>query len=286
MARTSGYDTRCKAFLADRQSSNPALQYGQFQSARRTDRWNDDGWGRDRLGMTLNGTLGKTAILLLIAACSAGYMWQNFAAQLGAATSRGAIVALKGSLSQTATLSGIAGLVTAMATIFKPNWAPWSAPLYAAFKGAVLGALSFQFEAMFPGLVQNAVLVTFGTAGGMLAAYTTGMITVSDRLRSIITTAVIGVMMAYFGSMLLGLFGVHLSFLSRGMTGLVFAGFTAVVAASCLLLDFDSVQRMEYSGMPKWMEWYGGFTIMVTLAWLYTEVLRFLAILAGNQARD
>lgn len=86
-------------------------------------------------------------------------------AQLGAATSRGAIVALKGSLSQTATLSGIAGVVTAMATIFKPNWAPWSAPLYAAFKGAVLGALSFQFEAMFPGLVQNAVLVTFGTAG-------------------------------------------------------------------------------------------------------------------------
>lgn len=120
----------------------------------------------------------------------------------------------------------------------------------------------------------------------MLAAYTTGMITVSDRLRSIITTAVIGVMMAYFGSMLLGLFGVHLSFLSRGMTGLVFAGFTAVVASSCLLLDFDSVQRMEYSGMPKWMEWYGGFTIMVTLAWLYTEVLRFLAIFAGNQARD
>jgi uncharacterized YccA/Bax inhibitor family protein len=123
-------------------------------------------------------------------------------------------------------------------------------------------------------------------AGGMLAAYTTGLITVSDRLRSIITTALIGVMAAYFGSMLLGLFGVHLSFLSRGMTGIAFAGFTAVVAASCLLLDFDSVQRMEYAGMPRWMEWYGGFTIMVTLAWLYTEILRFLAMFARNQQNE
>jgi uncharacterized YccA/Bax inhibitor family protein len=117
----------------------------------------------------------------------------------------------------------------------------------------------------------------------MLAAYTTGLITVSDRLRSIITTAVMGVMLAYVGSMLLGLFGVHLSFLSRGMTGLMFAGFTATVAASCLLLDFDSVQRMEYAGMPRWMEWYGGFTIMVTLAWLYAEILRFMAMFAGSQ---
>lgn len=86
-------------------------------------------------------------------------------AQLGAARSTAAIVALKGSLTQTAMISTVASLVTALATMFKPNWAPWSAPLYAAFKGAVLGAMSFQFEAMFPGLVQNAVLVTFGTAG-------------------------------------------------------------------------------------------------------------------------
>jgi hypothetical protein len=70
---------RCKAFLADRRSSNPALQFGQFQTTRNADRWNDDGWGRDRSGMTMSGTIGKTALLLLIAACSAGYMWQNFA---------------------------------------------------------------------------------------------------------------------------------------------------------------------------------------------------------------
>jgi uncharacterized YccA/Bax inhibitor family protein len=90
-------------------------------------------------------------------------------AQLGAVSTRTGLIALKGGLTQTATISGVASLVTAMATIFKPNWAPWSAPLYAACKGAVLGALSFQFEAMFPGLVQNAVLVTFGTAGMVLS---------------------------------------------------------------------------------------------------------------------
>ena len=117
----------------------------------------------------------------------------------------------------------------------------------------------------------------------MLAAYTTGLITVSDKLRSVITTAVIGVMMAYFATFLLSMFGVHMSFLHHGTSGLLFAGFTAVVAASCLLLDFDSVTRMEYAGMPRWMEWYGGFTIMVTLAWLYTEILRFMAICAAGQ---
>lgn len=86
-------------------------------------------------------------------------------AQLGAARSTAAIVALKGSLSQTTMISSVASIVTALATVFKPNWAPWSAPLYSAFKGAVLGAFSFQMETMFPGLVMNAVLVTFGTAG-------------------------------------------------------------------------------------------------------------------------
>ena len=119
----------------------------------------------------------------------------------------------------------------------------------------------------------------------MLAAYTTGLIEVTDRLRSIVTTAVMGVMMAYFGTFLLSMFGVHLSFLHQGMSGLMFAGFTAVAAATCLLLDFDAVTRMEYAGMPRWMEWYGGFTIMVTLAWLYTEILRFMAIFAAG-SRD
>lgn len=107
---------------------------------------------------------------------------------------------------------------------------------------------------MFPGMVMSAVLITMGTAGGMLGAYSSGMIVVTDKLRSVITTAVIGVMLAYLGSMLLGLFGVKMAFLSTGTVGLAVGGFTALVAASCLLLDFDSIRQMQYAGFPKYME--------------------------------
>eukprot|EP00892_Ulva_mutabilis_P003350 jgi/Ulvmu1/1387/UM011_0115.1 len=274
---------QCHGLLADRPSSNPALRFGQFQRTRRSrnDSWGDE--SRQDL-MTMQGTIGKTAILLLITLCGAGYVWQQTAMQLAAATTTAAIVSLKGGLTQIATVSGIGGMVVGLATAFKPNWAPWSAPLYAALKGAVLGALSIQFEAMFPGVVMSAVLITMGTAGGMLGAYSSGMIVVTDRLRSIITTSVVGVMLAYLGSMLLGLFGVKMAFLSTGTVGLVVGGFTAMVAASCLLLDFDSIRQMQYAGFPKYMEWYGGFSILVTLVWLYTEVLRFLSIL--NSSRD
>lgn len=100
----------------------------------------------------------------------------------------------------------------------------------------------------------SAVLITMGTAGGMLGAYSSGMIVVTDKLRNIITTSVIGVILAYLGSMLLGLFGVKMAFLSTGAVGLVVGCFTALVAASCLLLDFDSIQQMQYAGFPKYME--------------------------------
>lgn len=107
---------------------------------------------------------------------------------------------------------------------------------------------------MFPGMVMSAVMITMGTAGGMLGAYSSGMIVVTDKLRSIITTAIVGVMLAYLGTMLLGLFGVKMAFLSSGPVALAFSGFTALIAASSLLLDFSTIEQMQYAGFPKYME--------------------------------
>ena len=178
---------------------------------------------------------------------------------------------------------GIAAFGTAIATIFKPNWSPVTAPLYAAVKGFTLGMISFYFEMMYPGIAMSAVLLTLGTAGGLLGLFKSGVISVSDRVRSIISTAVVGVMLSYLARALLGLVGVRFGFLTGGPMAIGFGLLTTGVAASCLLLDFDSLQRMEYARMPRWMEWYGGFSILVTLVWLYVEFLNLLRMFQSKR---
>jgi uncharacterized YccA/Bax inhibitor family protein len=178
---------------------------------------------------------------------------------------------------------GITALVTAMATIFKPNWAPYTSPLYAATKGFTLGLTSFILERWYPGIAMSAVLLTVGTAAGLLAAHRARLLTVTDRFRSIITTAFMGVMFSFLGFGLLRMVGVNFEFLSAGPVATAISLGMTALAASCLLLDFDGLERMERMQVPKWFEWYGGFTVLITLLWLYVQILQ---LLARFQSRD
>ena len=132
--------------------------------------------------------------------------------------------------------TGIAAFVLALATTFKPNWAKWSAPLYAAVKGFFLGATSLFFELRYPGIAMSAVLLTFGTAGGLLALYKGNFITVSDRFRNIVVTSMVGLMVAYLGRFVLGLCGVNFAFMSGGAIGILLAGAVTALSAATLLV--------------------------------------------------
>lgn len=182
--------------------------------------------------------------------------------------------------------TGIAAFVLAMATCFKPNWSPVTAPIYAAAKGGMLGALSLMFELQYPGIVMSSVMLTFGTAGGLLALFKSGAIAVTGQLRKVITTAFTGMIVAYLGAWLLRLVGVRVAVLGGGPVGIAVGVVTTAVAAGMLLLDFDMLERMETSSAPRWMEWYGGFSVLVTLLWMYLEILKLAARFAQARSNE
>jgi uncharacterized YccA/Bax inhibitor family protein len=221
--------------------------------------------------MTVQGTVGKTFGLLAILSATAIWSWT--------ATGQGQMqpVVLMG--------AGIGGFILAMLTIFRPALAPWTAPVYAAFEGVFLGMLSYLIEHSvgkgYPGIAIEAVSLTCGTLFCMLFAYTTGLIRVTDRLRAGIVAATGALCLVYMISIVLMLFGVQVPFLnmanpSTTMISIGFSVFVVGLAAFNLLLDFDFIEQSARSGAPKYMEWYGAFGLMVTLVWLYLEILRLL----------
>jgi uncharacterized YccA/Bax inhibitor family protein len=221
--------------------------------------------------MTVQGTVGKTFGLLGILSATAIWSWT--------ATGRGQM--------QPAVLMGaaIGGFVLAMLTIFRPSLAPWTAPVYAAFEGVFLGILSYIIEHSvgkgYPGIAIEAVSLTCGTLFCMLFAYTTGLIRVTDRLRAGIVAATGALCLVYFISFVLMMFGVRVPFFDMGnpsatLVSIGFSVFVVGLAAFNLLLDFDFIDQSARRGAPKYMEWYGAFGLMVTLVWLYLEILRLL----------
>ncbi|MEM1099315.1 MAG: Bax inhibitor-1/YccA family protein [Planctomycetota bacterium] len=233
-------------------------------------------------GMTVMGTVYKTMLLLLAVVASGTFTW-NMAMSSG--TIPGAW-----------TFGGmIAGLVLALVIIFKPTTAPFLSPLYAVAQGLFLGGVSAFYEMNFGagqssggvalnGIVIQAVGLTFGVTAAMLIAYATRIIRVTEKLRAGIIMAVGGVMLFYVVSIVLGLFGVDVPLLhSNGPLGIGISLVIVAIAAFSLLLDFDLIERGSAAGAPKYMEWYGAFGLMVTLIWLYLEILRLLAKL---QSRD
>ncbi len=170
-----------------------------------------------------------------------------------------------------------------MVTIFKKEWAPVTSPIYALLEGLVLGGISAVTNARYPGIGIEAVALTFGTLFVLLLAYSSGLIKVTDKLRLGIVAATGGIAVFYLLEMVLSFFGVHFATINgNGLIGIGFSVVVVIVAALNLVLDFDFIETGVKVGAPKYMEWYGAFGIMVTLVWLYLEILRLLSKLRSR----
>jgi len=176
------------------------------------------------------------------------------------------------------------GFVVGMATSFKRDWAPFTAPVYAVLQGLFIGGFSLIMEQRFPGLVLQAVMLTFGVMFALLAAYQSRIIRPSQTFKSVIVGATFGIMIVYLVSMVLQLFfHTGISMINdSGPIGIIFSLVVVGIAALNLVLDFDFIENGVASGAPKWMEWYAAFGLTVTLVWLYIEVLRLLAKMRRN----
>ena len=178
----------------------------------------------------------------------------------------------------------IGGFVVALITIFKKQWAAFTAPLYALLEGLFLGGFSAIFEAKYPGIVIQAVTLTFGTLFCLLLAYRSGLIKATENFKLGVVAATGGIALIYMATIFLGFFGVRMPFIHEsGTIGIAFSLFVVVIAALNLVLDFDFIENGAARGAPKYMEWYAAFGLMVTLIWLYIEILRLLAKLRGRR---
>jgi uncharacterized YccA/Bax inhibitor family protein len=220
--------------------------------------------------MTLQGTVNKTGISLLILLAAASFTWQQ--------------VTRSEPVSPLLWLGLFGGLVVALVTCFKPAWAPVTTPLYAALEGLFLGGVSGLYELRYPGIVMNAVGLTFGCLAALLAAYSSGLIRPSENFKLGIVAATGGVAILYTVSMVLGFFGKNVPFIhGSGTIGIAFSVFVVALAAMNLVLDFDFIEEGARRGAPKYMEWYGAFGLLVTLVWLYLEILRLLSKLQNRK---
>ena len=244
-------------------SGNPALSDSTFRSEGRA-------VGQT---MTLQGTVNKTGILLGILVLTAVYTWNLFF-QTG---NPAAVMPI-------ATGGAIGGFVLALITIFKKAWSPFTAPIYAALEGLFLGGISAIFEYQYPGIVIQATGLTLGTLASLLVLYKLGIIKPTENFRLMIVSATMGIAVLYLISMIMNMFGSScIGFIhSNGLFGIGFSLFVVAIAALNLVLDFDFIEQGSEMGAPKYMEWFGAFSLMVTLIWLYLEMLRLLAKLRSR----
>jgi uncharacterized YccA/Bax inhibitor family protein len=236
-------------------SGNPVLSAETFRGTRVL---------RGEDAMTIGGTVNKTALALTVLMVAAAWVWN-----LGPTDAR---------LPVFTTVGLLGGLVAAIVTSFRQPWAPITAPIYAALEGLALGGISVSFEARYPGLVSQAVFLTFGTLGALLVAYRSGLIRATENFKLGIFAATGGIMLVYLVGFVMSFFGAGLPLIhGSGTFGIVFSLIVVGVAALNLVLDFDFIEEGAERGAPKYMEWYGAFALLVTLVWLYLEMLRLLA---------
>lgn len=223
--------------------------------------------------MTMRGTMNKSGLLLLLVLAGAYFTWDGFA---------------KGQNIQPYLFGGaIGGFVVAIILTFKKEWAPVLAPLYALLEGLFIGAISALFQYTFaermPNIITNAVGLTVGVAVGMFFLYHFKVIRVTEKLRSVVIMATVGIAIFYLLTMVLRMFGVQMGFMhDSSPLGIGLSLFIVGIAAMNLLLDFDMIEQSAEAGLPKYMEWYGAFGLLVTLVWLYLEILRLLSRFASR----
>lgn len=239
-------------------SGNPALRSNTFTGARAVS---------SGQAMSIQGTVNKTLVLLFLAVFSASWVWENPVRFLPY---------LLPSL--------IIGMVIGFITIFKKDWSAITAPLYAVTEGVALGLISALIERSYPGIVIQAVGLTFSVLLCLLIAYKSRMIKVTDNFRLGVVAATGGIALLYIISMIAGIFGARIPFIHEsGPIGIGFSLFVVVIASLNLVLDFDFIEKGAEYGAPKYMEWYGAFGLIVTLIWLYLEILRLLAKLQSRR---
>lgn len=223
--------------------------------------------------MSVQGAVNKTLLLFALTFLSAAWSWRM-------------IFTAQGSLNPRSLMIGgiIVGIICALVIIFKPHIAKFLAPVYAIAEGVFLGAISLIVEMQFPGIVVQAVALTFTLFITTLLLYKFRIVRVTQKLRSGIMIATGGVALVYLLSFILGMFGIRIPFLHQGgIIGIAVSLAIIIIATLNFLLDFDLIERSAREGAPKFMEWYGAFSILVTLVWLYIEVLRLLAIIASDR---
>lgn len=211
--------------------------------------------------MTIGGAVNKSFLLLILLGISATLAWIQ-------PMSAGAFILI----------GSIGGFVVAMVTVFKKEWAGTTAPIYAALEGIALGAISVLMNMKYPGIVLQAVFLTFATLASLLFAYKTGIVKATQNFKLGVFAATGGIAIFYFVSLILTLFKVNVPLIySASPMGIAFSFFVVVIAALNLVIDFDLIEQGAKSGAPKYMEWYSAFALMVTLVWLYIEILNLLS---------
>lgn len=239
-------------------TSNPALGENTFKEF-------SHAVGQE--AMTISGTVNKTAILLFLVIAAAIWPWTIYFNKGNPAGITPYIL-----------IGALGGLIFAMITIFKKEWAPVTAPVYAILEGLLLGAISAVFESKFQGIVLQAVGLTFGTLFCLLLAYSSGLIKATENFKLGVIAATGGIFVIYLVTMILGFFKIQVPYIhDSGPWGIAFSLFVVIIAALNLVLDFDFIEKGAAMRAPKYMEWYGAFGLMVTLIWLYLEILRLLA---------
>ncbi|HET6587758.1 MAG TPA: Bax inhibitor-1/YccA family protein [Oleiagrimonas sp.] len=264
------------------QSNNPVLKRASFDTTQAVGE-----------RMTINGTVGKTALLLVLAVITGGWTWHRFATAFVAAMQHvdfapgatEAMVRAQAASEAMGTISVflwgglIVGFILAMVSVFKPRWSGITAPVYALAEGFALGGLSAFMNLRFPGIVLQAVMLTFGVMAVMLVAYRAGWIRVTDKFRTCVMAGTGAIALLYLVDIGLRAFtSVDIPFIHEsGALGIGFSLLVIGLAAMNLALDFDIIDQGVAQGAPKYMEWYGAFALMVTLVWLYMEILRLLS---------
>ncbi|MFQ3334986.1 MAG: putative YccA/Bax inhibitor family protein [Candidatus Arcticimaribacter sp.] len=237
-------------------SGNPVLSKSTFASAERiTEK------------MTIEGTVNKTAISLFLL-IGTGYLTFEVMNPILLIT------------------CGVGGFIVAIITIFKKEWAPVTVPIYAILEGGLLGGISYMYNTMYDGIVTNAIYLTIGILLSLLMTYRSGLIKPSENFKLGIAAATGGIAIVYLINFVMGFFGSGMGVMSTNNSSMISIGFSLVViviAALNLVLDFDFIEEGAEKGAPKYMEWYGAFGLLVTLIWLYLEILRLLAKLNSRK---
>lgn len=237
-------------------SGNPSLKADSFKNFKETD---------TGLKMTIQGTVNKTFILLLLLLVTFVYSWNQF-------------VNSPDSVLPLILVGAIGGLVIGLITVFVPKVSPFTAPVYALLQGLFLGAVSAQYEAQYGGIVFQAVLITIGVLLSLLLIYKSGLIKVTQNFRLGIAAATGAIFVVYLISFIGGFFGFEIPHLHEATPlGIGISVVIVIVAALNLVLDFDFIENAAERQVPKYFEWYGAFGLLVTLVWLYLEILRLLS---------